>query len=132
MGASNRARAAVPPAVTLHLDSVSHAGVGTYITGACAAATITRVSTEDNAPETSAARRLVNAGSDLAGSGTAAALGMLVGGPIGAFAGAAAGPLLTHTLKELVSRNDDSFTRQCSISPGQGLNSRKAHPITRH
>ncbi len=104
VGASNRARAAVPPTVTLHLDSVSHAGVGTYITGACAAATITRVSTEDNAPETSAARRLVNAGSDLAGSGTAAALGMLVGGPIGAFAGAAAGPLLTHTLKELATR----------------------------
>jgi len=35
-------------------------------------------------------------------------------------------------LESLVSRNDDSFTRQCSISPGQGLNSRKAHPITRH
>lgn len=65
---------------------------------------ITGMSTDDNVPKTSAARRLVDAGSDLAGSGTAAALGMLVGGPVGAFAGAAAGPLLTNTLKELATR----------------------------
>jgi hypothetical protein len=56
-------------------------------------------------------RKLIEAGADITGNLAGSILGFLVAGPIGAFAGAAASPVLKHTLVGVAS---DVITRSIS------------------
>jgi outer membrane lipoprotein SlyB len=44
---------------------------------------------------------LIQAGADIAGGATGAAVGLLIAGPVGAVAGGLAGPSISHTLQKI-------------------------------
>src|ERR1039458_9007779 len=44
---------------------------------------------------------LIQAGADIAGGATGAAVGLLLAGPVGAVAGGMAGPTISHTLQRI-------------------------------
>lgn len=55
----------------------------------------------DTEGERDSLSHLIQAGADIAGGLTGAAVGLLVAGPVGAIAGGAAGPSISHTLQKI-------------------------------
>ncbi len=68
------------------------------VSGVLDAATVTTDGPDE------ASKRAIDAGMELLGSVSGAAVGGLIGGPPGAIGGAVAGPVLTSTLKEIARR----------------------------
>jgi hypothetical protein len=64
---------------------------------------------ESEKNENTITKKLIEVGADIAGSASSAAIGFLVAGPPGAFAGAVSGPAITHTIKHVASEIKSRF-----------------------